>query len=86
VIEIKCKNFYSIFLNALLAQLGPLDQFYILEYCTNKELDMQCAVFKLPTQTLLLAPTDKPGRMNGMLFPGVCESFLNLFLLLFLVN
>lgn len=32
---------------------------------------MQCAVIQLPTQTLLLASTDKPGRMIGMLFPGV---------------
>ncbi|KAL3692434.1 hypothetical protein R1sor_006085 [Riccia sorocarpa] len=29
-----------------------------------------CAVIQLPSQTLLLASTEKPGRMIGMLFPG----------------
>lgn len=45
----------------------PLSQHGFLVQLAEKKL---CAVIQLPSQTLLLASTDKPGRMIGMLFPG----------------
>ncbi|KAL2635410.1 hypothetical protein R1flu_006889 [Riccia fluitans] len=45
----------------------PLTQHDFLVQLAEKKL---CAVIQLPSQTLLLASTDKPGRMIGMLFPG----------------
>ncbi|OAE32534.1 hypothetical protein AXG93_3242s1570 [Marchantia polymorpha subsp. ruderalis] len=45
----------------------PLTQHDFLVQLAEKKL---CAVIQLPSQTLLLASTEKPGRMIGMLFPG----------------
>ncbi|XP_024364982.1 mediator of RNA polymerase II transcription subunit 25 isoform X3 [Physcomitrium patens] len=45
----------------------PLSSHGFLVQLAEKKL---CAVIQLPSQTLLLASTDKPGRMIGMLFPG----------------
>ncbi|KAG6550746.1 hypothetical protein Mapa_007650 [Marchantia paleacea] len=45
----------------------PLTPHDFLVQLAEKKL---CAVIQLPSQTLLLASTDKPGRMIGMLFPG----------------
>ncbi|CAM6102408.1 unnamed protein product [Calypogeia fissa] len=45
----------------------PLTPHDFLVQLAEKKL---CAVIQLPSQTLLLASAEKPGRMIGMLFPG----------------
>lgn len=45
----------------------PLNPHGFLIQLAEKKLS---AVIQLPTQTLLLSTSDKPGRMIGMLFPG----------------
>lgn len=54
----------------------------LLAYCiitnSNYELDgFQCVTVKLPSQTMIIVPTDRDGRFIGTIFPGVSFSFLS---------